>query len=528
MTHVVPSFVALLALTVCVGIAGALLERQQRMLSELVGRRTLDQIIDVASAVELAKFEDAVFYDQLERAIRAGTFRPVDMVNALMALLLGVLTSIGVMLPLVVVAAIPLLVATLVNSRQSYAFEYAMTTHARDRHFLLELFVERDSAKELRVFGATPYLRRRYDALSDERIRRVRSFLRGRLKVALLGTAAGAVGTAAALASLVWLLATGRIDIATAATAAVAMQVLAGRLSTVTGALGKLVESGMFLNDLQSFLALAPVAPAPRDGRVPAPPADFESLTVDGLTFTYPGTERRVLDDVSLEVRKGEVVAIVGENGSGKTTLVKVLCQLYGYDEGTVRWNDTDLRELDPDGLRASMTVLFQDFVRYHLSVADNIILGRADVPVDAVKVEAAARQAGAHAFVERLPREYETRLGRQFLGGHELSGGQWQRLALARAFYRGGGFLVMDEPTAALDPRAEYELFEQVRELAAGKSVLLISHRFANVRMADRIYVLDQGRVVEAGSHDALVTEDGLYAELFRLQAASYLESTG
>ncbi len=529
----VPSVVALVLVTLLLGLAAALLERQQRMLAELVGRHTLDRIIDVAAGVELARFEAPSFYDQLERATNAASFRPVEMVNALMGLVLAVLTGVAVLVvllalepllvPFVLLAAVPILLATLRNSRAAYAFEYAMTTHARERLHLLELFVDRDVAKELRVFDATAFLRRRYDALSDERIRRVRSFLAGRLRVALTGALAGALGGAVALAALVLLLSADRIDVAAAATAAVAMQVLAGRLSTVTSTVGKLVESGLFLDDLGSFLALGEATaagpPAPRRPE----PGPFESLRVEGLSFAYPGTTRRVLEDVSLEVNRGEVVALVGENGSGKTTLVKVLCQLYGHDAGSVRWNGTEVAELHPRGLRGEMTVLFQDFVRYQLSVSDNVVLGRSDVPVDPERVREAARQAGAEEAIERFPHGYETRLGRRFLGGHELSGGQWQRLALARSFYRGGGFLVMDEPTAALDPRAEYALFEQIRGLAAGKSVLLISHRFANVRMADRIYVLDGGRVVESGDHAALMARDGLYAELFGLQAAAY-----
>jgi ATP-binding cassette, subfamily B, bacterial len=530
-----PTFAALIAATTAAGVVAALLVHQQRLLSDIVAHHTMDGIIDVASRLDLARYEDPDFYDHLERARNAAMFRPVEMVTSVTTLVTALLTSVGVaialaalepvLLPLVLLAGVPVLLAALHNSRRTYVFEYGMTAHAREHLHLMELLTGRESAKELRVFNATGFLRQRYDALTRERLERLREFLRGRLVVSLLGTTATALGTALAAGSLVWLLVTDRTDVATAVTAAVAMQILATRLAAITGSVGRIVESGMFLDDYSRFLELSDRPEVAReradDRREPTP---FEGLRVENLSFTYPKTDRRVLDDVSLEIAPGEVVALVGENGSGKTTLVKLLCQLYREpDAGRIVWNGQDVRDLDPHVAQDQTTVLFQDFVQYELSVAENIALGRADGSRAREDVERAARQAGADGLIERLPHGYDTRLGRQFYGGHELSGGQWQRLALARAFYRGGEFLVLDEPTSALDPRAEYQLFEQMRTLAAGKAVLLISHRFSSVRMADRIYVLHEGRVVEEGPHDALVDRGGLYAELYALQAAAY-----
>jgi ATP-binding cassette subfamily B protein len=525
----VPAFAALVAALAASAAAAVLLTHRQALLGDIVAHHTMDRIIDVASSVDLADYEDPSFHDHLERARTAATFRPTQMVTSVTTLITALLTSLGVavallalepiLLPLVLLAGLPVLLVALHNSRRSYLFEYGMTVHGREHLHLMEVLTGRESAEELRVFDATAELRRRYDALTRERLTRLRDFLRRRTRVSLLGAAGSALGIGLALGALVWLLATERTDVATAVTAAVAMQVLASRLAAMTASVARIVESGMFLDDYQSFLALGEPAQPSGGDRPPSEP--FAGLRVEGLSFTYPNSDRRVLHDVSLEVRPGEVVALVGENGSGKTTLVKLLCQLYRTrDAGRILWNGREAADLDPRAIRDRMTVLFQHFVRYELTVADNIALGRAGA---AASVEEAARRARADRLVAQLPAGYATRLGRQFHGGHELSGGQWQRLALARAFYRGGDLLILDEPTSALDPRAEHELFEQMRTLAAGKAVLLISHRFSSVRAADRIYVLDDGRVVEQGTHEELVDADGLYAELYALQAAAY-----
>lgn len=534
----VPGLGMLVGATVLLGAVVALAAHQQRFLTEMVGNHTYERIIDVASSVDLASFEDPDFYDQLMRARTSAISSPIGVVSSINVLAMSLLTSIGIgialmtmhwsLLPLVAAAAIPVLIATLFNSRQAYDFEYQWTPRGRERMYLLELLVGKDPAKEVRVFGASSFLRRRFDALTQERVSRLREFLQQRLKVALTGTVGGALGAAIALGILVWLVVTNRINVATAVTAGVAMQLLISRFAAMTRGLGNLVESGMFLDDYHAFLSqevVRPVSHPPADGTPSATLARrFEGLRVEGVSFTYPKTEALVLDDISLEVNPGEVVALVGENGSGKTTLVKLICQLYRPQTGRILWNGVDASQLDPEVLRKDFTVIFQDFIKYHLSVSENIVMGRVDRPHGVEEVMDAARHASANDFITRLPQGYDTRLGRQFYGGHELSVGQWQRLALARAFFRGGNFLVLDEPTAALDPRAEYELFSQMRALTEGRSVLLVSHRFSSVRNANRIYVLQSGRVIESGTHAQLMARGGMYAELFTLQAAAYL----
>lgn len=549
-TALVSAFALLVGAMIAMGAFTALAEERQRLLGELVAQYAFAQIIGVSTRVEMAAFEIPDFHDQLERARNSAATRSAQMVASIGVVTLNLLTSGGIavallvleplLLPLVLAASVPALLATVRNSRRSYHFEWAMTPENRERGYLIELLTRREAAKEIRVFEATSFLRSRYEVLTAERLRRMRRFLRERRGVALMGTVASTIGMGVALAALAVLITSGRIGVATAMATGAAMQQLSTRLFGMMAGLGQLVESGMFVDDYNSFLRLLPDAaeePAvpeePEPGDTPDGPGGpagrsrFNGVSVEGVSFSYPATGARVLDDVSLRIDPGEVVALVGENGSGKTTLVKLICQLYEPLSGRIAWHGPDGGEVDPRTVRSDMTVVFQDFLHYYLTAAENIAVGRVAREPTMEAVRDAAERAGAHDFLAQLPMGYETRLGRQFVDGHDLSIGQWQRLALARAFFRGGSFLVLDEPTASLDPRAESELFQQMRKLWSGRSVLLISHRFSSVRAADRIYVLRDGRVVEGGTHIELMAAGGHYAELFSLQAAAYLDQS-
>jgi ATP-binding cassette subfamily B protein len=377
-------------------------------------------------------------------------------------------------------------------------------------------------AKEVKLFGLSGYLSERFGLLADRA-------LRENTNLAVRRAAAG--GLFASLGTLAYYLAYLVIALRTA-TGALTL----GDLTFLTGAflrLRGLVESlllglsqlsgqAQYLDDLFTFLALKPRLRAP-DHPAPFPTPIRDGFVFEGVGYRYPGAERWAVRHLSLTIRAGEVVALVGENGSGKTTIVKLLARLYDPTEGRILLDGRDLRDYDPDVLRTRIGVIFQDFVRFDLTAGENIAVGRIEAQGDAPRVEGAATRALADTVVKKLPDGYGQRLGRRFEDGVDLSGGEWQKLAIARAYMREAEVLVLDEPTAALDARAEAEVFTRFRALTTGRTALLISHRFSSVRRADRIVVLADGKVLEAGTHEELVRHGGRYAELFELQAAAY-----
>jgi ATP-binding cassette, subfamily B, bacterial len=527
-----PVLVALVAVTVTLDLARAIQTEQGRVLGELVGRKAIDRVLDVATRIDLLAFESPDFYDRLQRARAQGQFRALQTVNGLLGIVGASAAAVSIvlalaalqplLLPFVVVGYVPLWVVASLNTRDLYQFTRGMTPNERQRNYLQNVLMGRNPAKEVRAFNLARFLRGRYDRLYDERIAELRSLARRRTGRSLLGSLASSAVTVGTIAMLSYLYVSDRMSLAATGTAVFGLYQLASQLNGLHMSATSLYEATLFIRDYSSFLELEPAVDA-----APARPAprSFEVLRAENVSFKYPESAYRAVDRVSLEIRRGEVVALVGENGSGKTTLAKMLAGLYRPERGQIRWDETDLADVDADELRRSVAVIFQDFERYLLPARENVGLGRHERVEAFEEIIEAARRADAHDFLASLPEGYETMLGREFAGGYDLSIGQWQRIALARAFFRDAPFVILDEPTAALDARAESRLFERLRELLEGRSVVLISHRFSSVRSADRIYVLHEGRVVEEGSHDELMVADGLYAELFGLQARAYVE---
>jgi ATP-binding cassette subfamily B protein len=531
--EVLPALLLMGSLTVLLAVAAVVQSELSALLGELMSRQASREILDVASAVDLEAYETPAFHDRLERARLNAQSRPVSAVNGLLGVLSAGFGAIGIagallavqplLVPVALLAVVPMWLSITYNSRALYRFSVEMTPLDRERTYVENVLSNKDLAKEVRAFALTRFFRDRFESLYERRLSARRQLIARRLRRSLLATVASSAIALSSVALLIWLLLSGRTTLAATGTGLLGILYLGQRLSSMMSSAGTLYESALFIDDFTLFLDLRHEVESTRPTS-PAP-TSFEELAVDRVTFTYPGARKPALHDVSIAIRRGEVVALVGDNGSGKTTLAKLLGLLYRPDSGRILWDGIDSATKDPEELRRSITVIFQDFGRYWLAARDNIGIGATERLADLDGIVAAARAAGADSFLTELPSGYETVLSRLFEGGRDLSIGQWQRVALARAFFRDAPLVIMDEPTAALDAMAEYRLFQSMREMCRGRAVLLISHRFSSVRGADRTYVLDQGRVIETGTHDELMALGGRYARMFSLQASAYLD---
>ncbi|MBN8729459.1 MAG: ABC transporter ATP-binding protein [Acidobacteria bacterium] len=537
------SIYLLVGLEFGLAIVGDWLGRGVAMCDSLLSDRFTNEIsvrlIRHAATLDLVHFEDPEFYDTMERARRqtagrmgllAGLFGIAQDLVTLATLSAGLLVFAPWLLPLLTVAVIPSFIGESHFAGLAYSLFYRWTPERRELDYVRMLGASGQTAKEVKLFGLGDYLAERYRVLSERFLGEHRRLAVRRATTGGLLNVLGTGGYYAAYLYIIRGTLSGGFSVGDLTFLAGSFARSRGLIEELFRRVNEVSEQALYLQDLYDFFAMRPKVEAPPEGKtwLPAPRPISEGFEFRGVSFAYPGSGKTALRDVSLRLEPGQRIALIGENGAGKTTLVKLLARLYEPTEGEILLDGKLLREYDPARLRAEIGVIFQDYVRYDMKVWENIGLGRVESLEDRERIAASARSSQAEPVIEGLPKGYDTMLGRRFEGGSDLSAGQWQKIALARAYMRDAQLLILDEPTASLDARAEYEVFRRFADLTAGKMAVLISHRFSTVRMADRIYVLGAGgpgggTVVESGSHDELVRQGGRYAELFELQAAGY-----
>jgi ATP-binding cassette subfamily B protein len=491
-------------------------------------RRLLAQ----ASKVDIGHFDNSDWHDRLARAKRDVSWRPGDLTWSVLGLSGNIVTIVlmaallaslhWVLVVLALAAAVLSLALERRVTARLYEFFYKETPEERERGYLGDLLAQPRTTKEIRAYVLADYLLGRHHRLSEELFEQRSRMYQSGTRISML---TGLVtGTALALAYLF----VAREGM-TGAISPGGVVLVIGAFASVSGTLGQISSTFVavdqhttFLDDYFSFLAIERLVPVPATPR-PVPSAPIEGIEFDDVTFSYPGGTEPAIAGLSLRIQRGELMALVGENGAGKSTLVKLLLRFYDVDRGSVRVGGVDVRELDPEALRARIGVLFQDYASYELSVRENVVMGRPDGKADEERVMAALRDARSDWLVKKMPRGLDARVGRLFEGGHDLSGGEWQRLALARIMYRNADIWILDEPTSSLDPEAEAAIFAELKENLKGRIGIVISHRFSTVRISDRIAVIAHGRVTELGTHHDLLGARGHYAHLFELQAAGY-----
>lgn len=512
------------------------LNHSRRLIQQLIqlqlANRIRTDIIRKALTMDLASFEQPDFYDRLQNARREGGYKPVELINDSFQIVqnLITLTSFAVLMlrfsPWLVLillgTSIPSFIAETRFSEQGFRLLTRRAPETRQINYLSRLLTEDTAAKEIKLFNLGETLLERYTTLFDKFFREDRSLA---VRRAAAGFSLGLIATMGFYGSyawIVWRTVQGSISLGDMTLYLSIFRQGQTTFQSILAAVGNIYENNLFMANYFEFLDIKPQMTAA--GPAKKPPAVLrEGIEFRGVGFRYPESEEWVLRDVDLTIKPGEKIALVGHNGAGKTTLIKLLSRLYDPTEGMILFDGVDIRELDPASLRQKIGVIFQDFVRYHLPARENIGFGQIEAAERMDRIVESARKSGADAMIEELPEGYETMLGRWFHGGHELSLGQWQRIALARAFMRDAEVLVLDEPTASLDAQTEYEIFQHFKELTEGKMAILISHRFSTVRMADRIVVIQHGRIAEIGSHEELLRREGIYAELFSMQAEGY-----
>jgi ATP-binding cassette subfamily B protein len=503
----------------------------ESLLAEQVTNGSSVRLMEHAATLDLEDFEDAEFQDQLERARRQTSgrltlmgqlFAQAQQTVTIASLVVGLFVFAPLLILLLAVALVPAFLTEAHFNARTYTLDFGRTPERRELDYVRQTAASVETAKEVKIFGLHGFLIDQYRRLAGEFYAANRTLATKRALWGSVFTTVGTIGYYAAYAYIVWRTLHGDFSIGDLTFLSGAFLRLRTMLENLLFGFSSVAGQALYLNDLFSFFRTRPEILSPANAR-PFPHPVRDGFVFEDVGFIYPGAERWAVRHLSFTLRAGEVVALVGENGAGKTTLVKLLTRLYDPDEGRILLDGHDLRDYDLEALRGSMGVIFQDFVRYNFTAGDNIAVGRIEARDDHARIERAAGRSQADQVIEALPGGYAQRIGKRFRNGVELSGGEWQKVAIARAYMREAEVLILDEPTAALDARAEFEVFQRFKELSKGKTAVLISHRFSSVRMADRIFVLADGKVEAIGTHEELVSRPGLYSELFELQAAGY-----
>ena len=519
------------ALAVLADVLGRVVSLIDSLLSERVTNASSIRLMRHAATLDLEDFEDAEFQDQLERARRQTSGRMTLMgqlfgqaqdIVTVGSFAAGLIFYAPWLIALLLLALVPAFLGEAHFNAQSYSLDYVRTPERRELDYVRQTAASNETAKEVKIFGLNSFLIDRYVRLAADFYAANRKLAVRRAGWGGLFTAIGTVGYYLAYGYIAWRTLAGDFSVGDLTFLAGSFRRLRTLLEGLLSSFSNTASQALYLNDLFSFFEVTPEIMSP-ENPLPFPHPIRQGFVFEDVGFTYPGADRWAVRHLSFKLNAREVIALVGENGAGKTTLVKLLTRLYDPDEGRILLDGHDLREYELEGLRGNMGVIFQDFVRYNLSAGDNIAVGKITERTDRDRIDRAASRSQADEVIARLSAGYDQMIGKRFKNGVELSGGEWQKIAIARAYMREAEVLILDEPTAALDARAEFEVFQRFKELSAGKTAILISHRFSSVRMADRILVLADGKVEAAGTHEELIRQSGRYAELFELQAAGY-----
>ena len=518
-------------LAVASDVLGRIVALVDSLLSERFTNATSVRLMEHAATLDLEDFEDSELQDKLDRARRQTMGRMTLMtqlfgqaqdVVTVVSFAAGLVVYAPWLMVLLLVALLPAFIGEAHFNALNYSLNFAWTPERRELEYVRQTGASVETAKEVKIFGLSGFLIARYRQLADGFYAANRRLAIGRAGWGSVLTALGTLGYYVAYAYIAWRTVRGEFSIGDLTFLAGSFRRLRTLLEGLLSGFSAVAGQALYLDDLYSFFEIQPEIVSPPDPR-PFPMPIREGFVFEDVGFRYPGAERWAVRHLDFHLRAGEVLALVGENGAGKTTLVKLLARLYDPDEGRILLDGVDLREYDLDLLRSQVGVIFQDFVRYHLTAAENIAVGRIEARDDRARIVEAARRSLANEVIERLPKGYDQVIGKRFRTGVDLSGGEWQKVAIARAYMRDAQLLILDEPTAALDARSEFEVFQRFKDLSAGKTAVLISHRFSSVRMADRILVMNEGRFEALGTHEELMAQRGRYAELFELQAAGY-----